>query len=285
MKNYGLTVGALVVALIVLAIVIIVNAGKSREAEKIQNETYIPPTNNVTINSDYLDLSDAEAKGTVVIPNSSKYYEDGKPDITVERNEDGNISGAVYYEYLEDGSPIAEKRYSGRGSLISKTVFAAEEKGCVKSVYTMKTDKNGVYDGHILEELNEDGVVVKLKEFTVTGVVDHYSYFEYNENGQAIKETEYSPYDVVLAYYEYHYDGFGRKVEAFQYDANHNPFARTAFDYDEEDRITRESYYLNDVCRSYNEYEYREDGAYRMTAYTLVDEKTMTYDKKIMIDY
>ena len=215
-------------------------------------------------------------------PQRACHCDDGKPDISVMRDDEGNLTGAVYYQYSDDGTPIVEKEYDAKGMLSTKTVYAAVERGCVKSVFTIKREDNDVYNGYILDEIDDSGQAKKETEYTVTGVVDHYSYLEYNEKGQVSRETVYSPYDVITGYYDHLYDVEGRESELLQYDANNVPMGKTTWEYDELDRIVKESYFMKEVCRAYNEYEYREDGSYIMTAYTLIDETTMTYDKKVM---
>ena len=86
---------------------------------------------------------------------------------------------------------------------------------------------------------------------------------------------------MVTGYYEYLYDEAGNVSEKLQYDANYAPMGKTAWEYDAAGRVVKESFFIKDVCRSYNEYGYKEDGSYVMTSYTLIDEGTMTYEKKV----
>ena len=80
---------------------------------------------------------------------------------------------------------------------------------------------------------------------------------------------------------EYTYDENDKVTELHQFDANDMPTASTYWEYDEAGRVIKESYYLKNTCRSFNEYVYNDDGSYTMTANTLIDEAKMIYDKKV----
>ncbi len=284
LKNYGLTAAAIVGVIVIIAVIVIFSSGGGKYQEGEVHETQTSNYDNLVIDSDLVELTDEEAKSAVVLPASSRYFEDGRPDIVIERDAAGALIGAKYYGYLEDGKQISEKAYGPSGKLEGKTVYTSTENGCVKSVFTINADKNGAYEGYTLDDVDAEGVIKKSTVYTYTGVVDHYTYFEYNEKGLVNRETVYSAYNIITAFNEYLYDDAGRKTDMFMYDANNVPTARTSWEYDELDRVVKESYFLKDVCRTYSEFEYREDGSYIMTNYTLVDENTMTYDKKIMND-
>lgn len=283
MKNYGPTIAA-VVGIVVLAAAVILITSLGNKKDEEESTAYVPPTDSIVLDSDLVTLDASEVDGKVSIPTSSVYGEDGKAYVVLKRDGDGNVSGAVYSEYLDNGTLICEREYDAYGFLLTKTVFTASEKNCVKSVFTTKTDKNGVYDGHVLEEIDADGVTLKRTEYTVTGVVDNYTYPEYDEEGRVKKESVYSAYGVITGYNEYLYDDRDRVTDKYQYDQNYIAIYRTSWEYDDSDRVIKESFYIKDLCRSYNEYEYRENGTYKMTTYNLTDERTMTYDKKVMVE-
>ncbi len=282
-RNYGPTVIALIGAMILAAVIIIISVTNKTDTEEqiAQDTDYEPVPQDYTGTEDYITLTDEEAKTVLSLPITSKYFEGGKPDVSILRDENGAMTAAVFYEYLADGSVIVEKEYTPKGLLDKKTVYDAEETGCVKSVFTVKRE-GSAFDGYILDEMDEAGVVKKQTEYTLTGVIDHYNYIDCNDKGQVIKETVYSAYDVIIRYDEYLYDEAGRKAEQLQYDPNYVPIGKTTWEYDESGRVVKESYFIKEVCRSYNEYEYKEDGSYIKTTYVLVDEATMTYEKRIM---
>ena len=286
-KNYGATAIALVGVVIIVAVIVVLSL-KNKESATGENgqeqgqDTYVPSNSDYTIASDLAELTDAEAKNPATLPVSSKYFEDGKPDVVIKRDENGAVTGAVYYSYLEGGALISEKEYDSNGLLMTKTVYVASEAGCNKSVFTVNRGKSSAFEGYTLDEIDPAGIAKKRTEYTLTGVVDHYSYLEYNDKGQLSRETVYSAFDMLTMYYEYLYDAEGRKIEQLQYDANYSPEGKYTWEYDELGRVTKDSYFIGEVCRGYNEYKYRDDGSYSMTAYTLIDEATMTYDKKVM---
>ena len=281
-KDFAPTIIAVVGAVILVSVIVIISMRGNGE-----DETYDPGQSNVIDVPDYrssggiLEFDEGDAKNSIVFPATSKYFEDGRPDVVLKHDEDGRLTGATYYLYLDNGSSAGEKEYDPNGMLVTEKLNTASEKGCVSTVVTVKRDKNNVYNGYVVDETDEAGVAKKQTEYTLTGVVDHYSYLEYGADGRLSKETVYSPYDMVTGYYEYLYDEAGNVSEKLQYDANYAPMGKTAWEYDAAGRVVKESFFIKDVCRSYNEYGYKEDGSYVMTSYTLIDEGTMTYEKKV----
>ncbi|MBQ7714420.1 MAG: hypothetical protein IJT70_00965 [Clostridia bacterium] len=284
-KAFAPTLGALAVVAALIIFVVLSDSGNSPSeggAQPQANQPYAPAADFIDLDEDEeLKLDKAEINLKYVIPTSNVYNEDGQPLVALNRNETGDISDVVFYKYRSNGEPVSEKNYSPEGELLSKTVYDADEDGCVKSVFSTRKNSKGNYSGSILEECDESGLVKKKTQFTATGVIDSYSYPEYNSKGLIIAETEYSAYGMMSNRSEYTYDENDKVTELHQFDANDMPTASTYWEYDEAGRVIKESYYLKNTCRSFNEYVYNDDGSYTMTANTLIDEAKMIYDKKV----
>ncbi len=229
-------------------------------------------TENDESDDEFMTVEESDFDKEIEIPPSSIKDNKGNYLVEVLKNSDGSIVGAVYNTY--DGEKIKlEKRYNEKSLLSSITEYIKNG----KRLYEVVLDAGGNFNGYSISEYNVDSVLTKKSVFAYGGTLSEYFIYGYGESGTLERVDNYSSDDILISYVIYEYDGYGNNTARLSYDSNDKLEYRVNCTYDEYNRLTREETVVRNVCKSYTEYFYAENGEAEVHSYYLVDEYEMIY--------
>lgn len=229
-------------------------------------------TENNESDSEFMTVEESDFDKEIEIPPSSIKDNKGNYLIEVLKNSNGSIAGAVYNTY-DEGKIKLEKRYNEKSLLSSITEYIKNG----KRLYEVVLDARGNFNGYSVSEYDTDSVLTKKSVFAYSGTLSEYYIYGYGENGKLERVDNFSSSDESIGYVIYEYDGYGNNTARLCYDSNDELEYRENCTYDEYNRLTKEETVVRNVCKSYTEYIYAENGEAEVHNYYLVDEYEMIY--------
>ncbi len=221
---------------------------------------------------EFMTIEESDFDKEIEIPPSSIRDSKGNYLIEVLKDPDGAIVGANYSIYENDKLKY-EKKYSEKSLLSSITEYL--KKG--KRLYEVVLDARGNFNGYSVTEYNDDVSISKKSIFAYGGALSEYFIYNYGENGALDRIDNYSSFDVLVNYTLYEYDEFGNNTSRLCYNASDALEYQEICTYDEYNRLIKEEMIMRNVCKSYSEYIYDENGDVEEHNYYLVDEYEMVY--------
>lgn len=283
----ALTAASVAAAVIVIAAVAISHQSLMKEYDekvRLATESAADSVNTKPKEKDVFAVLPDEIIPDMNIPAEDAVDGQGRCIVDVAYSADGALSSATYFAYDDAGAVRTENLYSGGGQLISRVVYPNSSDGAfspyAKVVIAVEYDKQNRFDGYTASCINDAYVELKKICYSSGGIMEQYAEYEYDEALRVKKESYYSSHETLSSYALYDYDELGNLSVKRQYDDKGVEALREQYYYDGENRLVRDEFYQNSVCRSFGEYEYDDYGNRTKYVSTLVDEENMIYDKR-----
>ncbi len=110
---------------------------------------------------------------------------DEKGNTVIKKMDDGH---EIHYEYDEQGNQTKEMHYDN-DILVEYSTMEYIDNLLIKKI---NYSAQGVYEGYLTNEYNENGKLIKSAYYDANGTLYHYAIYSYDENGNMIGERYYN---------------------------------------------------------------------------------------------